>query len=126
MTDARSTARSGHRAPLAAALAATLALLTAGCTPDRGPRDVVIVTIDTLRADRVGVYGNPHGLTPNLDALAARGVRFADASATVPVTLPSHTSLFTGRYPTAHGVRDNGRRVPADLEIGRASCRERV
>lgn len=72
------------------------------------PPDVVIVTLDTFRADRMGCYGNPDGLTPHLDAVAARGVVFEDATAVTPLTLPSHASIFTGRYPTSTGVRNNG------------------
>jgi arylsulfatase A-like enzyme/Tfp pilus assembly protein PilF len=71
-------------------------------------RNVLLVTLDTLRADRLGCYGYSEASTPNLDRLASEGVRFATAIAQVPLTLPSHTSLFTGTYPMTHGVRDNG------------------
>ena len=70
--------------------------------------NVVLVTIDTLRADHVGSYGNAAAATPNLDALAARGVRFQTAVAHVPLTGPSHASILTGLTPLAHGFRDNG------------------
>jgi len=70
--------------------------------------NLLLVTIDTLRADRLGCYGSPLGLTPFLDRLAAEGVRFENALAHVPLTLPSHTSIMTGRFPTRHGVHDNG------------------
>ena len=77
-------------------------------------QNILIVTIDTLRADALGSYGGK-ALTPNLDRLAASGVRFDFAHAHAVVTLPSHTSIFTGRYPFEHGVRDNsGYRVPDD------------
>ncbi|PYP39808.1 MAG: hypothetical protein DMD43_09980, partial [Gemmatimonadetes bacterium] len=66
------------------------------------------MTIDTLRADHVGCYGHAGAATPTLDALAARGVRFATAIAHVPLTGPSHASLLTGRSPLGHGFRDNG------------------
>ena len=80
-------------------------------TPDR---NVLLITIDTLRADALGVAGG-RAATPHLDALAAAGARFTFAHAHAVVTLPSHTSIMTGRYPYAHGVRDNnGYRVPAD------------
>jgi len=72
----------------------------------RGP-NIVLVTIDTLRADRLGSYGSSRGLTPNLDALAAEAVRFRSAASTVPFTLPAHSSLMTGTYPPFHGVREN-------------------
>jgi choline-sulfatase len=73
----------------------------------RAPRDLVVVTIDTLRADRVGVCGGPADLTPALDALGHRGAVFLDATAHVPLTLPSHASILTGRYPPHHGIHDN-------------------
>ena len=71
------------------------------------PRHLIIVTIDTLRADRLGAYGNTTVPTPHFDRIAREGVRAADATTHVPITRPSHTSLFTGRYPPEHGVRDN-------------------
>jgi arylsulfatase A-like enzyme/Tfp pilus assembly protein PilF len=70
--------------------------------------NVLLVTIDTLRADRVGAYGGRAGLTPAIDRLAAEGLRFDSMRAHVPLTLPSHASLMTGRLPPRHGVRDNG------------------
>jgi arylsulfatase A-like enzyme/Flp pilus assembly protein TadD len=69
---------------------------------------VLLVTIDTLRADRVGAYGGPAGLTPNIDALAAQGAVFEEALASVPLTLPSHATILSGLEPPHHGVRDNG------------------
>jgi arylsulfatase A-like enzyme/tetratricopeptide (TPR) repeat protein len=68
---------------------------------------VLLVTIDTLRADHVGCYGAPRAHTPHLDALAAAGVRFATAVSPAPLTLPAHASLMTGLDPPAHGVRHN-------------------
>ena len=73
------------------------------------PRDVILITIDTLRADRVGANGGATGVTPALDALAREGAVFLDATAHAPLTLPSHSSILTGRYPTSHGVHDNRR-----------------
>jgi choline-sulfatase len=72
------------------------------------PPNVLLISIDTLRADRLGSYGYKAAQTPVLDALAARGARFAQATTTTPLTLPAHTSLLTGTFPTFHGVRDNG------------------
>ena len=72
------------------------------------PLSVLLVTLDTTRADRLGCYGRAGASTPHLDALAASGVLFRQAYAHVPLTCPSHTSLLTGRLPTRHGVRDNG------------------
>ena len=70
--------------------------------------NVLLVTIDTLRADRVGAYGSQLGVTPTLDRLAAEGLRYDTARAHVPLTLPSHATVMTGRYPFNNGVRDNG------------------
>jgi arylsulfatase A-like enzyme/Tfp pilus assembly protein PilF len=75
----------------------------------------VIVTIDTLRADRLGVYGHMAARTPSIDALARGGARFSRAYATAPITLTSHASLMTGRYPPGHGARHNGMRVDPSM-----------
>jgi arylsulfatase A-like enzyme/Tfp pilus assembly protein PilF len=72
-----------------------------------GGYNVLLVTIDTLRVDRVGAYGNRAGLTPTLDRLAASGVRYAHAYSHVPMTLPAHTSILTGLTPPRSGVRNN-------------------
>src|SRR6188768_1292379 len=69
--------------------------------------NLLLITIDTLRADHVGCYGYPSATTPTLDALARRGVRFATAVAHVPLTGPSHASILTGRGPLGHGFRNN-------------------
>jgi arylsulfatase A-like enzyme/Flp pilus assembly protein TadD len=76
---------------------------TVAPNPDR---NILLVTIDTLRADAVGAYGG-RVPTPHLDALAARGARFDFAHAHAVVTLVSHASILTGRYPYEHGIRDN-------------------
>jgi choline-sulfatase len=73
----------------------------------RPARHLVIVTIDTLRADHVGVYGDRDAATPHLDALAREGAMAPEASAHVPLTRPSHVTLFTGRLPSETGIRDN-------------------
>jgi arylsulfatase A-like enzyme/Flp pilus assembly protein TadD len=89
-----------------------LACLISGCREapvSLGPRNVVLITIDTLRADYVGYSGSGKVETPNLDRLAANGVAFTQARSPVPLTLPSHASLLTAAYPPAHGVRVNGR-----------------
>ena len=70
--------------------------------------NVLLITLDTLRADHLGCYGDAAAITPTLDALAARGVRFATAVAHVPLTAPSHASILTSRTPLGHGMRDNG------------------
>ncbi len=69
---------------------------------------VLLITIDTLRADHVGAYGWTRARTPTLDRLARDGVRFDRAFAAAPITLPSHATILTGRYPPGHGSRDNG------------------
>jgi arylsulfatase A-like enzyme/Tfp pilus assembly protein PilF len=88
-------------------LLALLAAAAAGGCGRQRP-DVLIVTLDTVRADHLGTYGDSLAHTPHLDALAARGFRFDRHMTPVPITLPSHTTLFTGLTPPAHGVRDNG------------------
>jgi arylsulfatase A-like enzyme/Tfp pilus assembly protein PilF len=76
--------------------------------PALRPLNVVVVTIDTLRPDHVHCYGYGHVETPTLDLLAQRGVLFERAVAQAPLTPPSHASIFTGQYPTAHHVRNTG------------------
>lgn len=71
-------------------------------------RNLVLITIDTLRADYLGVNGATRVRTPNLDGLARLGVNFTRARSPVPLTLPAHASILTGQYPPTHGVRDNG------------------
>ena len=71
-------------------------------------RSLVLITLDTTRADHLGAWGWPHARTPSLDALAARGTRFVRCDTAAPITLPSHATLLTGLYPPRHGVRDNG------------------
>lgn len=100
-----------------------LALLAAACGPDQSaptsaptsaasapgpPRHLVLVTIDTLRADRVGAYGDTPSRTPVLDQLADAGLVADRAFAVAPVTLTSHASILTGLYPPKHGARHNG------------------
>jgi len=78
--------------------------------------NVLVITLDTIRADRLGAYGNTRVKTEFIDGLADRGVLFESCVAPTPLTLPSHTSLFTGTYPILHGVRDNGNYVvPKEL-----------
>ncbi len=77
---------------------------------------LVLLTLDTTRADRLGSYGHAGAHTPNLDRLAAGGVRYVRAVAPTPLTLPSHATLLTGLLPPEHGLRDNGTAVlPAEL-----------
>ena len=97
--------------------------------PSRSPpnpdRNILLVTIDTLRADALGSYGG-RAATPNLDRLAADGARFTFAHAHAVVTLPSHASILSGRYPYEHGIRDNtGYRFPASAADRGHACSRR-
>ena len=81
--------------------------ILAGRQPAPASLSVVLITLDTLRADVLGCYGGGVA-TPHIDRLAREGVLFEQATATVPLTLPSHSSILTGLLPVRHGVRDNG------------------
>ncbi len=119
--------RSWGPAPTVATLAVALVLVGACARPAAPPppslrRDgargqhVLVVTIDTLRRDRLGAYGHAGGLTPALDGLAARGMRATHAFSHVPQTLPAHASILTGRTPVRHGLHLNGAaRLAADV-----------
>lgn len=81
-----------------------------------GPPSVLLLTLDTTRADALGVYGGRGARTPVLDGLAARGTRWTQAVTPSPLTLPAHASLLTGLAPPEHGIRDNGTAVlPKDV-----------
>ncbi len=88
-------------------------LILAACASDERP-SILLVTIDTLRADHVGCYGAPGDPTPSLDRLAREGTLFELAVTTAPITLPAHVSMMTGLYPPGHGVRNNGHVLPPD------------
>lgn len=90
--------RIGRSAPWA--ILAALACSAGGASPP----SIVLVTIDTLRADRLSSYGYPLATSPNLDRLAARGVRFENALAPSSSTAPTHASIFTGQLPSSHSV----------------------
>lgn len=77
-------------------------------SPENTPPNILLITLDTTRADHLSCYGHPAGATPVLDGLAAQGARFSRAYTVTPLTIPAHSSLFTGMYPPRHGVRDNG------------------
>ena len=85
-----------------------------GCSDPQkpGPPDIFLVTVDTLRADRLGAYGSGRSLTPGLDRLAAESVVFENAYAPVPYTVPSVSGLLTGRHPLVTGVTGNFGAVP--------------
>jgi len=79
--------------------------------------NVLLITLDTTRADHLGCYGFAQARTPRLDALAASGVRFARVYAPAPLTLPSHASIMSGLYPVRHGVRNNGHDLPSGIAM---------
>lgn len=96
---------------------ATMAVVLAmwwGRSQHESPIGIVLVTLDTTRADRLSPYGLMDVSMPALDRLAREGIVFDQATSVAPLTLPSHTSMFTGLFPPAHGVRDNGDRGLAD------------
>jgi arylsulfatase A-like enzyme/Flp pilus assembly protein TadD len=102
-----------------------LCIAIAGAFPAYGTADnaraegmnLLVITLDTMRADRIGAYGYEKADTPHLDDLAKNGVIFTDCYSPVPLTLPAHCSLFTGRYPLGHRVRDNGTFLLSGTEI---------
>ena len=80
------------------------------------PKNLLLITLDTTRADRIGCYGYEGASTPHIDALARSGVKFETCLSPTPLTLPSHASILTGLYPFRHGVRNNGtHRLPSDV-----------
>jgi len=82
--------------------------LAGGCSDAQSKRtSALVLTLDTTRADALGAFGGNPGTTPNLDALAAQSVVYAEARTVAPLTLPAHSSVFTGLYPPRHTVRDN-------------------
>lgn len=110
----------GRRAPHAASAGAlALIVLVAGSHPERrvpeistaGQTDVLIVSVDTLRADHVHCYGAETAVTPTFDRLADEGVLFEDATSQANTTGPSHTTILSGLYPAEHGALSNGVRV---------------
>jgi choline-sulfatase len=117
-----------------AVLAALVAAAPAACRSEPGAkispadvagRPIILVTIDTLRADRLGAYGSAKGLTPALDRFAQGATRFTAAVTQVPLTLPAHATILTGLHPAKHGVRTNdgfrlGAGVPTLAEALRA------
>jgi len=103
-------------------------VLASACSPDPEvppdspagavgePPAILLITLDTTRADALG-FETDDVDTPEIAALAVRGVRYAQSYSTVPTTLPSHTSMMTGLYPIDHGIRENGRRVSERLDL---------
>lgn len=85
--------------------------------PGGAQPDVILLSVDTLRADHVGAYGYARDTTPFLDQLAAEGTRFAHARSPSPWTLPSHVTLLSGQLPHRHGVIEDDRQIPGDLAL---------
>lgn len=83
-------------------------LLVRQAAPGADSLNVLLISLDTTRADHLGCYGHGESRTPNIDALSAEGVRFTQCTSVAPTTLPSHASLLTGMYPFMHGARVNG------------------
>jgi arylsulfatase A-like enzyme len=97
-------------------LAAPTASAAAGAAEPASARqrpDLILLSVDTLRRDHLSCYGHERLTTPNVDALASRGVLFTDCQAVVPLTGPSHASMLTGLHPQTHGAFRNGVRLPA-------------
>ncbi|MBW2696624.1 MAG: sulfatase [Deltaproteobacteria bacterium] len=130
----------GRGGALRASGVVLVGMMLVGCTPDAPPPEagarantvqqsaapagseagghpsiVLLISIDTLRADHLGVYGHDRFTSPRIDAMASKGTVFDDASATAPWTLPSHASLLTGLYPRRHGVATMMAGLPRDL-----------
>jgi len=92
-----------------------LLLLSSAVFAFAAPPNIILITLDTTRADRMGFLGSQRGLTPNLDALASRSVVFTRAYAQVPLTTPSHAAMLTGTYPQYSHVQDLGSPLGVDL-----------
>ena len=90
-----------------------------------GRTNVILITLDTTRADRMGFLGSTRGLTPNLDALAKDGAVFTRAYSHVPLTPPSHATILTGTYPQFNHVDDFGKKLGKDLPYLPAILRAR-
>lgn len=86
--------------------------------PPEDRPDIVVIVLDTVRADRLGIYGHPGGTSPRLDAWGAGARVYTDVLATAPWTLPAHASLFTGQWPATHGARGLRERIAAPLASG--------
>ena len=97
------------------ALALVLPAAAVAVSPPPARPSVILISIDTLRADHLSSYGYSEIRTPHIDSFADGGTRFTQAEAQIPLTLPSHTSLFTSTYPFENQVEENGERVPAGV-----------
>jgi choline-sulfatase len=109
------SSRAASALGLAAVLCCRLVPCAAAATDGREPTPVILISIDTLRADHLGIYGYNKIRTPHIDSFAKDGTLFTQAEAQIPLTLPSHTSLLTSTYPFQNRVEENGERVPNGL-----------
>ena len=100
------------RAAIFVAIAGLVSCRSTPAPPPPGPHDVVLVTIDTLRADHVGAYGYHRDTTPGLDRIARDGVRFANAASVSSWTMPAHASILTGLEPAEHGLQTSLNALP--------------
>jgi arylsulfatase A-like enzyme len=119
-TCSASAARPAHTVPSyrATGRLLLLVLLASGCgRRENEPRGVVLVTVDTLRADHLGAYGYRAPTSPYLDALARESTLFESAITTCPATAPALASLLTGLHRAAHGVRRNGSQLPPTVRV---------
>src|SRR5438874_5937138 len=96
-------------------LLALLVVLGVGSTARAEAPNIILVTVDTTRADRMGFLGSKRGMTPNLDTLARQGIVFERAYSQAPLTPVSHATIFTGTYPQFHTVTDFGHPLPSLL-----------
>jgi arylsulfatase A-like enzyme len=95
---------------------ALLAALLLTSSASAAQWDVVLISIDTLRADHLGCYGYRTNTSPSIDRIAREGVQFQNAFTPAPLTLPAHASLLTGLYPARHGIHDNGETLLASAQ----------
>src|SRR5499427_2182407 len=96
-------------------LLCVLWLAAAAMAAPAAPPNIILITLDTMRADRMGFLGSGHGLTPSLDALARQSVIFPFAYSQVPLTTASHATILTGTYPQFHQVNDFGMTLATTL-----------
>ncbi|HEU4401871.1 MAG TPA: sulfatase [Candidatus Polarisedimenticolia bacterium] len=113
----RAARRAWSRSVVFAALVAALVVPCACFSPRLDPnrQDIVLIVVDTLRADHLGIYGYPRSTSPHLDALGRGGVVFERAWGAAPWTLPSIMSIMTSRYPSSHRVENDGLRLPEGI-----------
>jgi arylsulfatase A-like enzyme len=107
--------RTGILPSLGALAAALIAVMGCSGDPKPAPPNIILVSIDSLRASSLGCYGYKRETSPFIDELAEKGVRFENAISTSSWTLPAHAALFTGLYDSTHGLVDNGQRLADGL-----------